>query len=363
MSIKFHRMTTAIALTAGVSCAAALNPLPTRAANTFYGVDNDNNIWEVDPVKKFNVLINEVGRTIPLCDNTPGCLNVSSGSNGIAYDTARDHLFFFYNPNGTGAAQPWDLRFWNRKSFGTSSLSIVPGASGTNIPANAAYYDNAIWYFDGGTTSQNLNKLSLEYNGNQDQILSSSLITYTLGGFAEPVYPAAGYGDIAINILTGVLYGSQVNGNYFKIDLNQLGDPDSSVYTSLGTTQTLNETGTDFVNSGLQLSFNADYTKLYGTRFCNAASNCSGYDTNSFLAQAGDGLFFEILDFDSYQEFRQFDLDTLLFASSPGYRDLGGATANAIVPGPLPILGIGGAFGWSRRIRRKLNPIKSSKAA
>jgi hypothetical protein len=52
-----------------------------------------------------------------------------------------------------------------------------------------------------------------------------------------------------------------------------------------------------------------------------------------------------------------------LFASSPGYRDLGGATANAIVPGPLPILGIGGAFGLSRRIHRKINSSKSAKAA
>jgi hypothetical protein len=351
-------------LAAGITCTAVVSPEPARAANTtFYGVDNDNNIWEVDPIQKFNVLINEVGRTIPNCDTTDGCLNVSSGSNGIAFDTGRNHLFFFYNNSGTGAAQPWDLRFWNRKSFGPSSLSIVPWASGTNIPANAAYYDNALWYFDGGTTTRSLNKLSLQYNADQDQILSTSLNTYDLSGFTEPTYPSGGYGDIAINVLTGFLYGSQVSGNYYKIDLNQLGNPEANIYESLGAAQTLDETGTGFVASGLQLSFNADYTKLYGTRFCNAASNCSGYDSPTFTAQAGDGLFFEVMNFDDYQEFRQFGSDSLLFSSSPGYRDLGGATANAIVPGPLPILGIGGAFGWSRRIRRKISSIKASKAA
>jgi hypothetical protein len=54
-----------------------------------------------------------------------------------------------------------------------------------------------------------------------------------------------------------------------------------------GTTQALVATGTNLVNSGLQLSLNADYTKLYGTHFCNAASNYSGYDTDTFTAQDG----------------------------------------------------------------------------
>jgi len=110
------------------------------------------------------------------------------------------------------------------------------------------------------------------------------------------------------------------------------------------------------VNSGLQLSFNADYSKLYGTRFCNVIGDCSGYNNSEFTAQAGDGLFFEINDFDSKVD-RRLGLNELLFSSSPGYRDLSGATAAAPTPapGPLPILGVGGAFAWSRRLRRKLS--------
>ncbi|MCP9911065.1 hypothetical protein KBZ15_14325 [Cyanobium sp. BA20m-p-22] len=36
-----------------------------------------------------------------------------------------------------------------------------------------------------------------------------------------------------------------------------------------------------------------------------------------------------------------------------------GPTAPASVPGPLPILGIGAAFAYSRRLRRRINLAKS----
>jgi len=362
MKTTLQRIPTTLALVAGMACATTLVASPVRAGTTFYGIDNDNNIWEVDPIRKFNKLINEVGRTITDCATTNGCLNTSQGSNGIAYDTDRDHLFFFYNPVSTGPTRIWDLRFWNRKNFGINSLKVVKDAdgvdiSGTNIPANAAYFDNALWYFDGSATSSNLNKLLFTYNEQQDDIISATLKTYDLSGFGgedDDKYTPGQYGDIAINNQTGFLYGSQTNANFFKIDLNKLDDdPKPSLFTSLGKTQTLNSSGV-FVDSGFQLSFNADNSKLFGTRFCNNPGNCSGYDNSSFTAQAGDGIYFEIVDFDTPMT-RQFGTADLLYASSPGFRDLGGATANALVPGPLPILGVGGAFGWSRRLRRKLN--------
>ncbi len=37
-----------------------------------------------------------------------------------------------------------------------------------------------------------------------------------------------------------------------------------------------------------------------------------------------------------------------------GRRDIGAVQLTAPVPGPLPLLGIGAAFGWSRRLRRRL---------
>jgi hypothetical protein len=358
MKPGFHPLNTVLAAATGIACATALlNAEPAHAATTFYGIDNNNNIWEVDPLRKFNVLVNEVGSTIPNCAATPGCLNTSQGSNGIAFDSGRDHLFFFYNPKVTNNDNSWNLQFWNRKSRGISSLKTISGVGGSNnIPANASYYKDALWYFD-GTNNSNLNKLQLTYNTDQDDVTSTSLTTYNLANFAAPKYAPAGYGDIAINALTGFLYGSQVNGNFFKLDLNKIDNqPNSanSIFTALGKTQTLGSLGDTFVDSGLQLSFNSDYSKLYGTRFCNTAANCSGYDGDGFSAQNGDGLFFEINDIDTAVT-RQFEQNELLFATSPGFRDLGGATSSALVPGPLPILGVGGAFAWSRQLRRRIS--------
>ena len=37
-----------------------------------------------------------------------------------------------------------------------------------------------------------------------------------------------------------------------------------------------------------------------------------------------------------------------------GRGDIGAVQLAASVPGPLPLLGIGAAFGWSRRLRRRL---------
>jgi hypothetical protein len=368
---QLKRMALATVIGGGLACVSFVGADPAKAdGNTFYGIDNDNNILEVNPLLKFTKIVNEVGLTLSDCATTEGCLAIPAGSNGIAYDTARDHLFFFYNPNGTGAQQSYDLRFWNRKSSGIGSLKTIDlsGQFGppVYIPANAAYYNDALWYFDGGNTTTILNQLSLSYNPAGDDIVDWALTSFDLNNYASPSYSPGGYGDIAINVTNGLLYGSTTNGNYFSVNLNQLGDTANAVYTDLGTIYSLQGTVSDITDvaqraTGLQLSFNADYSKLYGTRFCNAEFNCAGYtlDGQPIQPAIGDGLFFEITDYatgDSTTERFLTDAD-LLYASSPGFRDLGGATANAIVPGPLPVLGIGAAFGWSRRLRRRIKPV------
>lgn len=367
---QIKKLSVASAMGAGLACAWLAAPLPAQAnGTTFYGIDNDNNILEVNPLNKFTKIVNQVGLTNSDCLTTPDCLSVFQGSNGIAYDTTRDHLFFFYNPIATGSSQPYDLRFWNRKSTGIGSLKTINLGEVTYIPANAAYYNNSLWYFDGGTTTSILNQLALTYNPAEDDITSTSLTRYDLSTFGSPTYSPGGYGDIAINAISGVLYGSTTNGNYYSVDLKLIGDTANSVYNDLGTIYSLQGTDSDIADvaqrpTGLQLSFNADYTKLYGTRFCNAEFNCAGYTFNgqSIQPAAGDGLFFEIADYatgDSTSERYLTDAD-LLYVSSPGFRDLGGATQNAIVPGPLPLMGVGAAFGWSRRLRRRLQSKRQS---
>jgi len=117
MKTTLQRIPTTLALVAGMACATTLVASPVRAGTTFYGIDNDNNIWEVDPIRKFNKLINEVGRTITDCATTNGCLNTSQGSNGIAYDTNRDHLFAFTTPLAQAQAK------YGTYAFGTGKTS------------------------------------------------------------------------------------------------------------------------------------------------------------------------------------------------------------------------------------------------
>jgi hypothetical protein len=350
MRSSFPHLLAAGAMASGCLCSSLVLAQPAKADPTktfFYGIANNNTIFQVNPLLNQQFSVNATG------------LGTLSGSNGIAYDTARDQLFFFYNPTAQGQNQTYDLRFWNRQTIGPGSLQTVatstdsgsPLGSTNRIPTNAAYYNNALWYFDGDPTTKTLRKLELTYNGAADTITGTSLTNYDLSG---STYAAGGYGDIAINPLTRILYGNTTNGNYYKIDLDLLSSSPNSAYTDLGEIQTLNATGTGFVPSGLQLSFNSDYTKLYGTRFCNSASDCQGYNAN---AADGDGVYFEISNYDTAGT-RQLGAPDMLYFGSPGFRDLGGAATvpvNETVPGPLPALGITAAFGWSRRLRRRAN--------
>jgi hypothetical protein len=353
MRSSLGNLLTTCALTSGSLCLSLTLAKPAQAnpAGTyFYGIDNSNTIYQVNPLLSEEIVVNPTGLSVP------------GGSNGIAYDTARNQLFFFYNPATQGQNQPYDLRFWNRKSSGPSSLQTVASSTDTGaplgstnrIPTNAAYYNNALWYFDGDPTSTTLRQLNLTYNGTGDAIVSTSITNYDLSTYAgTPTYPGGIYGDVAINTTNGILYGSTTNGNYYKIDLNALGSTSNTVYTDLGQIETLDSSGSAFLPSGLQLSFNADYSKLYGTRFCNLASDCTGYVPS---AAAGDGIYFEIADFDNPSAgTRQLSSSSLLYFGSPGFRDLGGATDNPLnsVPGPVPAMGFVAAFAWSRRMRRR----------
>lgn len=355
---RSRRTLAGLGLCIGAACISLFGAEPAKAnGTTFYGIDNNNNIWEVNPITKTNVKVNSTG------------LTTFEGSNGIAYDTVRDHLFFFYNPISRGPGQIYDLRFWNRKSTGTGSLQTIDLGSVTDIPANAAYYNNSLWYFGGGNTDLEeltiLYQLSFTYNASEDAIIGQSLSSYDLSTYSTPTYEPGIYGDIAINTKTGFLYGSTIQGNYYSIDLNKLGDTSNAIYTDLGTINSLQGSTPAQAPTGLQLSFNADYSKLFGTRFCNGAIVCTGYtlDGQPITPAAGDGLFFEITDYaigDSSRVRNLTDAD-LLYYATPGFRDLGGATTNELVPvpGPVPVLAAGTAFGWSRRMRRKLrSPVR-----
>lgn len=57
--------------------------------------------------------------------------------------------------------------------------------------------------------------------------------------------------------------------------------------------------------------------------------------------------------------FRQNSTDSKYGRASTTISNFNGPTAPASVPGPLPILGVGAAFAYSRRLRRRINLAKS----
>ena len=75
------------------------------------------------------------------------------------------------------------------------------------------------------------------------------------------------------------------------------------------------------------------------------------------LTQSGSASF-SVLSGDVFG-FRQNTIDSCCGKASTTISNFNGPTAPASVPGPLPILGVGAAFAYGRRLRRRINLAKS----
>ena len=82
-------------------------------------------------------------------------------------------------------------------------------------------------------------------------------------------------------------------------------------------------------------------------------------DDSGATTQSGSA-FFSVLSGDVFG-FRQNTIDSGFGRASTTISNFNGPTAAvpASVPGPLPILGVGAAFAYSRRLRRRINLAKS----
>lgn len=305
-----HRLVRVAAVAAVIVTTAATawaDPLPPAF---IYGIDNNNDIWEVDPIAKTSTLV------LPQASGT---------SNSLAYDTAREDLFYI--------GQDLRLKYWSQASGTTvGDLGVLPIVD--NNANNAAFYNNAYWFFD--FNSNVLNKISLSYTGTGVNAIPSiaGSQTYSIVGMDLPnaVEPGATglntntFGDIAIHANTGILYASTTRGRFYSLDLK--GDP-TNTFTELAAGLGLSNT------LGLQLAFNTDYSILYGHSY-------------------EDGAWYEVSTINGAR--------TLItdFSTTPvggkGFRDLGGS-AVAAVPEPssiaLACVGVGGlAWRFLRRRRR-----------
>jgi len=270
-----------------------------------YGVDNANDIYQIDPVAKTSSRILE--------QPTGGA------SNSLAYDSSRSHLFFIGPDNG--------LKYWLKDS-GTTVSAVAGATLPTPDPNNAAYYGNAYWFFQ--FNSNVLNKVNLSYAGSGTSAVPSisSIDTFTINGMNLPnaVDPNAvgfntnTFGDIAINPNTGILYASTSRGRFYSVNLGT--NTFKELAASLGNDNTV----------GLQLAFNTDYSILYG----------HSYET---------GLWYEVSLTDGART-PITDFSTTPFGGK-GFRDLGGS-AVAAVPEPSSVaLACVGAGGLAWRLMRR----------
>jgi hypothetical protein len=284
----------AIAPLAIVFAAVMIAPSAAAPVSYVYGIDDSNNLYEIDPV----------GQT--LTNVFTGQSPVSGQSNAFAYDRtnpAREFLFFM-NGSGSTTGSGQNLYVWNKL---TNSQSLVANTtqlgigSATLQPANAAFYSDAYWFFEEGTA--NLYKISLDYTGGTP--VFSAQTAYDISA-VDGAFPTTTnlFGDIAINRNTGVLYGSTTNGDFYSLDISAAaaGTGDPSSYTAIG------NIGGSF---GLQLSFSQDYTTLYGQQFSSGTS----------------GVWYTV-------DTTNANLTSLSWTSPVAFRDLGGAspTATPTVP-------------------------------
>lgn len=304
-SIRGARFVTTVVAVAAVALGAAVAPAAPVVPAYIYGIDNDNDIYEIDPIAKTSTLV--------LPQATEGGL-----SNSLAYDTTREDLFFI--------GPDFKLKYWTRQS-GTTVSDVGTSPIVSIDPNNAAYYNDAYWYFD--FNSNVLNKISLSYSGTGAAAVPSvsGSTTYTIAGMNLP-NPGTGFntntfGDIAINATTGMLYASTARNRFYSVDLN---DPVNTFTQLLASASETDNT------LGVQLAFNTDYSILYG----------HSYET---------GEWYEIALADGART-------SLSFSTTPfegkGFRDLGGA---AVVPEPssLALAALGGIGGcaWMAARRRR----------
>lgn len=316
-----------IALLAGIACWCGLGGghRPARGESVIpsyiYGIADNNQIYQINPK--------------PGEQSFVSVYNTGLGglSNAFAFDRVRDQMFFM-NPSGTFNSQAYSngLFLWN-KPAGTFSLlasGTAVGVLGGSIPANAAYYQDAFWYFTENTFT--LNKVSLSYSGTGSAAVPngvSGIETFVMNPGGSLATSQNNFGDIAIDIDVGVLYGYTAAS----------GTSGGGKFYSLGLANAVSGTLNDFslINStpgtGLQLSFNEDYSVLYGHNYANGR----WYDINLATGSLTDLNFVTTTN------------------GTTGFRDLGGASITA-VPEPASLTLIGAGAGILLAAGRRQRP-------
>lgn len=276
-------------------------------AGTFiYGVDANDDLWEIDPVGKASAKIFTAA-------------TAADTANALGYDTARGQILYIGSDNNLSVLIP-----------GSSSPQPVGGLPlgvSTN-PLNAAYHNDAFWFFEHNSTT--LTKASMSYAGVGGAAVPSitGIERFVVQGMSATDVNTNTFGDIAIDPDTNTLYASTSRGRFYSVDLANPTTSFTQIAASLGNDKSV----------GLQLSFDNTGNVLYGHNY----SDGTWYTVDP--ATGGRSVI---------------DGFVTLPTGGRGFRDLGGA---APVPEPstfaLAGLAIASALGY-----RRLNTQKQRKVA
>lgn len=208
---------------------------------------------------------------------------------------------------------------------------LCPGKHGENDRSSGRgkrdlrvtpYYNNSYWFFRGNglAGTNDLSRVAFDYTGGTPSF--QSLATFTI---SDPTLTDNSFGDIAIKP-DGTLYAYNhaTAGRFYSLDLTTASSGTVGGFNLISTTS----------GTGLQLSFNPDYSLLYG----------HDYDTGKWYeVNTSSGALVEVAGFTSLPD------------NNKGFRDLGGATIAAVPePSTLMLASIGaGATFWTASSRRR----------
>jgi len=248
-----------------------------------YGVDIDNNIWEV--------LF--WGTTYQSHTKVVDSTRINATVNAVAWCDHHNRLYM------ANAGLPM-FKYWTRGADQVHDVTGI-GLGMVSEPNNASYWDESFYWFT--HNSNILNEGQINYTAVDPTTSPAVCSNHNSWAVRGMNLPASGvgpntnsFGDIAIDN-DGILYGHTSRGRFYKLNLS---DPETTfeeISPSLGNDN----------SKGLQLSFSSDYTVLFGH-------------------DAGTGKWYTI-DLSNGALTELAGAFTLVGSDGKGLRDLGGISA------------------------------------